>query len=79
MKISEAEAVSVKLKEFEKQVSRWTGAHTCSQKRSSIPFLLTLEESETDQKVVINSLSKNFFLQCRDSETLFYRHVIKRN
>jgi len=62
MKISEAEAVSVKLKEFEKQVSCWTGAHTCSQRRSYIPTPLTLEEGRTEKKALINSLSVLFLL-----------------
>ena len=61
MKISEAEAVSVKLKEFEKQVTFLfdliARLASFSQGRSSIICPLILEERRTEEDEVINSLS----------------------
>ena len=61
MKISEAEAVSVKLKEFEKQVTFLfdliARLASFSQGRSSIICPLILEERRTEEDAVINSLS----------------------
>lgn len=61
MKISEAEAVSVKLKEFEKQVTFLfdliARLASFSQGRSSIICPLILEERRTEKNAVINSLS----------------------
>jgi len=61
MKISEAEAVSVKLKEFEKQVTFLfdliVRLASFSQGRYSIICPLILEERRTEKNAVINSLS----------------------